>query len=736
MEKYLEKDFSIDERVSDLLSKMTLEEKVVQIQCQGMADKTERNYAAGCNRDIVTNFLSDENVTTGEACAELQNEEQRKTLEASRLKIPALFHGEALHGIFCGKGTIFPQSIGLASTWDEQLVHQVGDAIAKECKCVGIRQVLAPVINVVRDSRWGRMQETYGECPYLSSKIGVAYVKGLEQNNVVATLKHYVDNYGDGGRDSGASNNSWRCLREVFFPPFEECIREGGARSVMASYNSFDGVPCSADDRLLDGVLRQEWGFQGIVVSDYFSVAGHDFHDPNHPERGMIHGLDSAHFTTKSRAESKKTALENGLDVEFPYGDNELLDICKKGLVSEKALNQAVSRVLRLKFELGLFENPYVDSKKADDILLCEDHKKIAVQAARESIVLLKNNNDTLPLSKSIKNIGVFGPAKDKLLLGIYSPKVSTWDGDFVNPLEGIKAAVSENTNILVHQDEENAAELAKKCDVVLFFATTNGGEGIDITSLDLPNTKQNLPLPHLDQGLCLEGQMDLLKEVVSTGVKTVVVLLNGAAVTMTEWYDKVDAIVEAWYGGLWQGTAIAEVLFGDYNPGGKLPITFPQTVGQSPLYYNYKPYGRLPWSTLYGDAPNTPLFPFGYGLSYTTFEYTNLKFSADTIVKNGELTVSVDVKNTGGFLGDEVVQLYIRHEGASVVMPIKELRGFKRITLQPNESKTVTFLLTSKELSLWNKQLERVVELETIKVMIGSSSEDIRLQGSFEIIG
>ena len=725
---YKNANLSIEKRIKDLIRKMTLAEKVNQLQSQLIFKKqyNERDFKVGSVRNIA-HFLHYETTefVSAKTCAEAINDDQRKSIEASRLGIPVLQNGEALHGANWGQATCFPQSIAMAATFDTDLYFQIGEAVAKELRAVGVRQVFAPVINISRDPRWGRTEEGYGEDVYLTSRMGVAYTKALEQGGVIATPKHYVDNYGDGGHDSYASNTSWRVLHETFLEPFRACIEEGGARSIMAAYNSIDGIPCTSNKVLLNDILRNQWQFKGFTVSDY----------------GGVNGVFATHKIAKNYMEAQAQSLEAGLDVELPNGYKDLLNLVKSGRISEKLIDQSVARVLTCKFQLGLFEEPYVDPAKADQIVRSNEHKKLALEAARKVMTLLKNSNNILPLSESaIKVIGLFGPAANVLSLGDYDGPYGGWKGaGAINPYQGLLKRLKGKARVILHRPGEDVSELAKKCDVVIFFGAINEGEGGDRSNLSLP-AKSVKASQSLDNAIIIKeaetknitvDQEKMISELSNSGTKTIVVLQNGSPIDIRNWIDKVDAILEAWYPGEQGGTAIAEALFGDINPGGRLPITWPRHAGQIPIYYCIKPSGR---GYAYNDDNGKPMFPFGFGLSYTTFEYSNLNLP-EKVDKNGAAEIKCTIKNTGSKKGDEVIQLYLSDEYASVVRPLLELKAFKRITLDPGESKEVAFSLPYRSFGFWNKDLKFVVEPGTYKVYINANAEDIRLKGTLEVL-
>ena len=730
---YKNPKLSTEQRVDDLIKRMTLEEKIHQLQSQltFLHEYKDRKWEVGHFRNIA-HFMH--NTPKGPAstieCATAMNEDTRKALAANRLGIPVLQNGEALHGAMWGMATCYPQSISMAATFDNDFYYRVGLAAAKETKAVGVRQIFAPVVNISRDPRWGRTEEGYGEDPFLNARMGVAWTKAFEETGVVASPKHYVDNYGDGGHDSFASNMSWRTLREVFLEPFRACVEEGGARSIMAAYNTIDGTPCSSNKTLLTDILRNEWGFNGFVISDYSGLPG----------------VHSAHKVASSYAEAQAQCFDAGLDVGLGFGDlasySLLPELVKQGRVSEEAVDVSVRRVLTVKFDLGLFDNPYVDPKEADRIVNCKEHKTLAVEAARKVMTLLKNKDNTLPLSdKAVKKIGIFGPAANKLSTGDYSGPSGGLKGEFisnsVNPYQGLKTRLKGKAEVVLHAGNTDAVALAKTCDVVIFFAAIQEGEGEDRSHLTLPKRTMKLAesLDHaaiVDAGNKETFEMDqekMIGELSASGVKTIVVLQNGSVVDVRNWIDKVDAVLEAWYPGEQGGTAIAETLFGDNNPGGRLPVSWARHAGQLPVYYYVKPSGR---GYSYLDDNGKPMFPFGYGLSYTTFEYSDLVVP-EKITRKGDTKVTVTVKNTGTRKGDEVVQLYLYDEYASVSRPSKELKAFKRVSLEPGESRKVELVLPYRSFGFWDQNMMFSVEPGNFTVMIGKDAENILLKGQIK---
>jgi beta-glucosidase len=726
---YQDASLPVEKRVCDVLARMTLEEKVGQLRSQMIYNPGQdpRDTSAGHVRSL-THFAHYQGVRrTASECAAINNADLKKSIEAHRLGIPVLINEEALHGALWGDATCFPQAIGLAAMWDEALMSRVCTVIARELQAVNIHQVFAPVINISRDSRWGRAQESYGEDVHLTCRMALAYVKALEGMNIITTPKHFVDNYGEGGRDSNASHASWRILREVFLEPFRVCIQEGGARSIMAAYNSVDGVPCTCSRALLTDLLRGEWAFEGFVVSDY----------------GGVDGVQSAHHVAADKADALAQSFLAGLDIELPNADLTLLSLVQEGRVPVEALDAAVARVLRAKFELGLFDHPYVDEAKADAVVRCPEHRAVALEAARKAIVLLKNQDGVLPLRKDIAAIGVFGPAADTVNLGDYSGPYGGWGGGGVSPLAGLRAQVAPGAVIRVCGPGEDVAAVARSCGVALYFATIREEEGSDRSNLDLPRIQapaegaadaaHAIIVEQRRRDIITGDQEAEIRAIAATGTKVVVVLLAGSAVTLSKWIDDAAAVLLPWYGGEQGGTAIADVLFGACNPGGKLPITFPKNAGQSPLYYSHKPSGR---AYHYNDNDGKPLFPFGFGLSYATFEYSNLVITPERADGKRPVTVRLEVRNTSAVAGDEVVQLYIHDEVASVAVPVKELRGFARVSLAAGERQTVAFTLQGRDLALWSRELRLVVEDGVFEIMVGSSSEDIRLRGRLTVAG
>ncbi len=726
----------IQRRIEDLLSKMTLEEKIAQLGSVPSGKLVENGkFSKEKARELLKNGIGQITRVAGYAerdpleSVEIINEIQKFLKEETRLGIPAIIHEECLSGVMTKGATTFPQAIGMASTFEPEDIQKMTSIIRKEMKAFGVHQGLSPVLDIPRDPRWGRTEETFGEDPYLVARMAESYIKGLQgedwREGIIATAKHFTA-YGisEGGRNLGPARVSERELREVFLFPFEVAVRRANVGSLMNAYHEIDGIPCASSKFLLTKVLREEWGFKGFVVSDYSAIE-------------MLHTF---HKVAKDLKTAAIKALEAGIEIELPdikcYGE-PLLSAVKEGAISMSVIDTAVSRVLRAKILLGLLEDDiYADPSKIKDILDNPEHRTFAREFARKSIVLLKNDG-ILPISKEVKSIAVIGPNADstKSLHGDYSYTshiAGVSDGiRTVTVLEGIKSKVFSRTTILYAKGCElnsesregfnEALDIASKSDVIIAVMGENSGlfkrgisgEGNDRIDLNLPGV-----------------QRELLKALKELGKPIVLVLTNGRPLSITWEKENVSAIIEAWYPGEEGGNAIADVIFGDYNPGGKLPISFPKDVGQIPVYYNRKPSAFSEYLT----TDTKPLFPFGYGLSYTTFEYSDLEIKPGVVLPGGYVDISLKIKNTGNMAGDEVVQLYIHDEWASVERPVKELKGFKRVHLEPQEEKKVTFRLFMDQLAFYDEAMRFIVEAGTFEVMIGSSSEDIRLTGKFEV--
>ncbi|HTY61657.1 MAG TPA: glycoside hydrolase family 3 N-terminal domain-containing protein [Acidobacteriota bacterium] len=747
---YRNSKLPLEQRVADLLARMTLEEKIAQLTSamersvnasdpkSSLVDAKgafQPERASALIKDGIGQISRPSGMRGPRQMAEFTNTIQKWARENTRLGIPVMFHEECLHGHAAMKGTSFPQAIALASTWDPAIVEEVFSATASEVRARGSHQCLTPVLDLARDPRWGRTEETYGEDPYLASRIGVAAVKGfqgigptIDKFHVIATAKHFaVHGQPEGGANTAPGNYSERVIRESFLKSFEAAVKEGHLQSVMASYNEIDGVPSHGNRYLLDNILRQEWGFNGIVVSDYFG----------------IRQLRSKHFVVGTNEEAAKLALESGVDIELPYIEvnHLLLDQVKQGKVSEAYVDRAVARILRSKFITGLFDDPFVDPEAAEKITNSKEHQQLALDAARKSIILLKNEGGLLPLDKSrYKRIAVIGPNAKEVHLGGYSGT----PGRGVGILDGIKAKAGAGVDVQyavgvkiteTRGDSETMPTFDDKLklgDPALNAKRIQEAVGVaaksDLIILALGENEQTNReawgnhLGDRDSLDLLGNQDDLVKAMLTLGKPVVVFLIHGRPNSINEIAQNVPAILDGWYLGQETGTAVADVLFGDYNPGGKLPITVPRSVGQLPIYYYQKPSARLD----YVDSTSSPLYPFGWGLSYSTFKYGKIVLSPDTIGTEGKTKVSVDVTNTSAIRGDEVVQLYIRDEVSSITRPVKELRGFRRITLDPGKTQTVEFTLGPEELSFLNRDMRKVVEPGTFKIMIGGNSVDL----------
>ena len=859
---YRNSEAPIEERVRDLIKRMTPEEKFWQLfmipgdltigkeklmtGIFGFQVSTE-GRSAGATQQLL-NYSP--GASAGEAARQI-NEIQRFFREESRLGIPVIPFDEGLHGLVRRGATSFPQAIGLAATFDTELVGRVARAIARESRSRGIRQILSPVINIASDVRWGRVEETYGEDPFLASEMSVAFVSEFENLGIITTPKHLIANVGDGGRDSYPIHLSERYLREIHLPPFASSFNRGGTRSVMTSYNTYDGQFCSGNNWILNRWLKEEMHFDGFVISDANAVGG----------------ANVLHMTAQEYWQSGADAMNGGLDVIFQTSHDHgalFIDGFLNGAIPQEVIDQAVARVLKAKFELGLFEDPYVDPAEAERLNGHPEHREVALEAARKSIVLLKNEKDILPLATNSQKIAVIGQDAMEARLGGYSgpginrisileglrqrcqgtsteifyapgvpreeaalipvppsalfhqdgsgrkqglkglyynnisfegdPVISRidpqirfqwtlfgpdqaktgnqfysvrWSGQLLSPGSGTwRIGIDGNDGYRLFIDDElvidnwvkrtkgvvtvpyrfesgrvydiridyyepagnawfslvwdkginpsdsalaEAITLATKADLAVIVAGIEEGEFRDRALLGLPGRQE-----------------ELILRVASTGKPVIVVLVGGSAVTMSGWLDDVDGLLDVWYPGEAGGQAVAEVLFGDYNPAGRLPVTFPVHEGQCPLVYNHKPTGR---GDDYLNLTGQPLFPFGFGLSYTTFDYQDIRLEHHS-VKAGESTkLSFTLTNSGPVAGEEVVQLYIRDDYASLARPVLELKGFQRVSLNPGESRVITFDITPDLLMMLDINLKPVIEPGTFTLMVGGSSKDLRLK-------
>ena len=701
-----------------LLNQLSLEEKIYQVTAEMIFDPTgdysdRRNPLCGSYRNPghFMHYQRSAPASPAEVTAQI-NDDMRRSIEAQPHGIPPIENGEALHGAQWGMCTNFPQPIALASSFDPALVERVGDAIGKECNAAGVRQVFSPVVNLARDCRWGRTVETYGEDVRLSSDLGAAMCRGLQKNGVIATPKHFADNYGFGGRDSNYAETGERAMRETVLPPFRACI-DAGAQSVMAAYNGWDGLPCTANKHLLTEILREEWGFNGFVVSDYCGVEG----------------LREAHRLADSDAEAAAMALKAGLDVILPFCRYDAVkEALETGALTEAQLDVAVLRVLTAKYRLGLFEQPYRDPAEAQRLVRCEAHRALALEAARASIILLKNDG-ILPLKKaSIKKIGVFGQSANLIPIGAnYSgPYGTPWQGsDAPTPLEALRAEFGSEAEIVFCESSEIEA-VAPTCDVNLYCTSILEGEGSDRSDLRLPRVAVH-KTERSDGGLIVDeaaqeitdDQEQSILRLCKASRRTVILLQNGAPIDLTAWADQAPAILETWYPGEQGAKALVEILFGETNPSAKLPITIPACVGQLPLVYSRKPSGR---GYAYCDNDGKPRYPFGFGLTYTSFEITE----ADLTVDASGATVAFRITNTGTRAGTETVQLYLGAHHCAVVRPMKALKAYTRIELKPGESKAASLHLTPDAFCYYDAAMVYGLHDGGYTLMLGVSSEEI----------
>ncbi len=749
---YRNPKLSPEKRVRDLMSRMTLGEKIAQMLCvwrekpQKLVDAEgrfdlEKAKEAFKDRNGVGQVGRPSDAGKGlnaRQMAETTNAIQKFFIENSRLGIPVMFHEECLHGHAAVDGTSFPQPIALGGTFNPQLIEALFSMTALEARSRGAHQALTPVVDVARDARWGRVEETYGEDPFLVSRLGIAAVRGFQgdatfrdKTRLIATLKHCVGHgQPESGMNCAPANVSMRVLRETFLFTFKEALQKGGAISVMPSYNEVDGVPSHASKWLLRDVLQKGFGFKGYYVSDYFAIWELGYRPDTH-----------GHFVAADKKESCRLAVEAGVNMELPDPDCylELAGLVKKRVVKESRLDELVAPMLLWKFRLGLFDDPYVDPGEAERIVGCKDHRKLALQAARESITLLKNEGGLAPLDLGkYKTIAVIGPNADRTLLGGYSgiPKQE------VTVLQGIKDRVGKRATVLYsegckitiggnwNQDEvvpsnpeedrkliAEAVEVAKQADVIILAIGGNEQTSRESWALNHMGDRASLDL--------VGRQEELVKAMLATGKPVVALLYNGRPLSINYVAQNVPVIFECWYLGQENGTAVADVLFGDVNPSGKLPISFPRSAGHLPVFYNYKPSARRGY--LWDDV--SPLYAFGYGLSYTAFAIKNVRLEKSKITTKGSTRVLAEVTNTGKREGAEVVQMYIRDVVSSVTRPVKELKGFQKVTLRPGETKAVAFEITPDLLSFYDINMKYVVEAGTFEIMIGNSSRDADLQ-------
>ena len=706
------------ERAEELLSELSLEEKVCQLSCQMLYpirdDYEERRIYKFGNFRNPGHFLHEHKgapVPPAEVTDAI-NRDIRLSMESNSKRIPPIEHAEALHGAQWGMATCFPQPIGMASTFDSQLVEKIADVIGKECAVVGVRQALTPVVNVVRDCRWGRTIESFGEDVLINSDMGVAICKGLQKNGVIATPKHYADNYSYGGRDSNVSDTSERTMREVYLKPFEKCIKEGGALSIMAAYNSWDGVPCTCNKKLLNDILRDEWGFDGFVVSDYNSVEGVW-------ERHMLYDTE-----WKAQAES----LKAGMDVDLPQNSyDDLMTALDEGWITEEDIDRALLRVLKTKYTIGLMDKPFADRDEAEKLVRCESHKKLALEAARRSMVLLKNEG-VLPFNKSeIKKLAVFGMGADVFPVGEnYSgPFEVKWTADDAKtPLQYLREYLDGFAEV-IFADDDYIEKVASECDAAIYMTALVEGEGLDRSDIRLPgitHKKQEDDREVIVGSIEFDvktDQEESIRRMTKANPNSAVILLNGSPIDMTAWLDNCGAVLEAWFPGEQGAQAICELLFGEASPSGKLPITFPKTVGQVPLFYSIKPSGRH-----YGYVENdgSPLYPFGYGLIYTTFSTDNFE-----CVNNGDsLNIKLSIENTGGYDGAEVIQIYLTGINCDVVMHLKELKAYKRVELKKGEKAELDIHVPHDAFCYYDRNMNLGMHRGDYTVSVGTSCTDI----------
>ena len=752
---------SITKRVSDLLGQMNLDEKLAQLgsywifdlQTKGELDPQKVQAKLGVGIGQISR-IGGASTYDPLSSAKIANSIQRFLVNETRLGIPAMLHEECCSGAMILGGTVYPQMIGLASTFQPELAQKMTTTIRKQLRAIGAHQGLAPVLDVSRDPRWGRVEETFGEDPTLVSHFGMAYIRGLQgeslSDGILATGKHFVGHsLSEGGLNCAPVHIGQHELWEVFLAPFQAAIRDAGLVSMMNAYPELDGEVVATSRRILTDLLRGGLGFDGLVVSDYLAIT-------------MIHDY---HKVAVDKSAAAAMALNAGIDVELPVTDcyfEPLKIALEAGDVSLEQVDTSVSRHLQKKFEIGMFDKPYVDENHVYEVFETAEQRILALELARKSIVLLKNDG-LLPLKKTIGSLAVIGPNADEgrnqfgdytyaavldrmqilpaenSSFSEYDPtKIAGQSVKVVTVLDGIRSVVSPATKILYargcgnlddsREGFNDAIKAAEHADAVVLVLGDRSG--LD-PSCSTGETRDSVDL-HLP-GL----QEELARAIISTGKPIVIVLINGRPLAIPWLDEQVNSIVEAWLPGEEGGAAIADILFGNVNPGGKLPVTFPRHVGQLPSYYNYKPSGMN--SHWYGDYVTekvTPLYPFGHGLSYTKFEYSHLSINREQATRGENVDVSFTLTNCGSVAGDEVAQFYIRDEIATMPRPVKELKGYVRLFLQPGELRKVTFTLPVDQLAFYDVDLNLILEPGKIEVMLGSSSNDIRLRGTFNLIG
>jgi len=702
----------IEKKIDDLLARMTLEEKVGQMnQYSGL----QESYRDDIRNGLVGSVIFAISANAGNEAqtlqpAEVANDYQRIAVEQSRLGIPLLFARDVIHG----HRTVFPIPLGQAAAWSPSLVEHSAQIAAREACTDGIRWTFAPMVDIARDPRWGRIAEGYGEDPYLAGKMAAAAVRGLQgdlgaPDRMLACAKHLAA-YGaaEGGRDYNTVDISEQTLRDVYLAPFHSAVR-AGVGAIMPAFNEINGIPVTGNARILRGILKGEWGFDGLVVTDWAAI------------ENMI-----AHGYARDLKDAARIAVQAGIDMEMASGAflKYLPELVREKKVDEAIIDEAVRRILRIKFRMGLFENPYIQTGLAQKVMLAPEHVAAARTMAGKSVILLKNNG-VLPLKKDIRIIGLVGP-----LAEAKSELFGTWtlDGkpaDAVSVLEGIRAAVSKNTSIWCNSlNPEQGRLIAEVSDVAIVVVGEHPkrtGEGGSVVDIDLP-----------------PGQQQFLQSVRSAGKPMVAIVIAGRPLSIPWLAEHADAILYVFHPGVQGGSAIADVLFGDVNPSGRLPVTIPRCVGQVPIYYNHKNTGRPAQkenrtTSRYIDCDWNPLYPFGFGLSYTKFQYSNLRITPDRIPLGEDVHVSADVTNAGPLAGEEVVQLYVRDMVGSLTRPVRELKGFTRISLQPGESEKVEFVLSQSDLSFTRADMTFGAEAGRFEVYVGPSSAE-GLKGTFEL--
>lgn len=715
---------TFDQQVRDLLARMSVEEKAAQLVHYWKHNEKEPDaisFAAGFRPPVRGKISARE-------YAEFINGLQKQVIEGSPNRIPALIHDECLHGATAyGRATSFPQCIGLAATFDPDLVKRVATAIAAEERSIGVRMVMAPVLNLCRDPRWGRTEETFGESARLAADLAVAYVKPFQERGIATSIKHFIANYGDAGSDSAAIFIEPSELHNYWFKPFRAAIQQGGSLAITPPYNSVNGLPSHSNRWLLTTILRENWGFEGIVAADYNAWMVHDTHKIFHPP---VQDL---------RLEDALACYRAGVDL--PLHDSaglrpRIVAAVQEGRFPQELLDQVAGRMIRTKLKLGIMSDPYAHPEDAERVMNCPEHQQLAKEAAISAVTLLRNDHGVLPLRpEKMKRIGVAGPHADKVKLGGYSRGVLPRD---ITPLAGLQKRFGADRIVYLKGTPEEMAQAAAGCDAVIYCAGVKEGEAIDRARFDLPGVDSGEvrdPEPEFKGAAIIDpkkqdplgNQVAEIRALGRTGIPVVLVLVAGSPVGLSPVESSVRAVLTSWYGGEAAGTALAEVLAGDMEPGGRLPMTWPRHVGQIPLYHDLYPSGR--GRIHYGDLESSPRFPFGFGLGYTTWKLSDLKVENNQVKVGQPIRFTIQVANTGTRAGSEVVQVYVAQRIAARVMPLQRLELYQKVALAPGEKRSLSFELGSEHLRWFDAEGRSHEDPGSVELRVGTSAAHLPLK-------